>query len=260
MAEHLTNNLPRFKDQVAVVVGAAHGIGKAIAERLGREGAHVIIMDIDADGMQVTARKMQNDGSSTQALQCDVCKSTDVHAAIKQIIEWHGRIDILMQIAGIASAIPFLELDEDTWDKTLDTNLRGAFLVSKAVLPHMVAQRKGKLVFMASTNSWDAEAHMAHYNASKSGVFLLAKTLAREFGKFGINSNAVGPGLIRTRLSAPILEDPSFQAKYAAENGVIPLGRIGTPEDVAGAALFLASEDAAFISGVLLFVDGGQLA
>jgi 3-oxoacyl-[acyl-carrier protein] reductase len=260
MAENHKINLSRFEDKVAVVVGAAHGIGKAIAERLGREGARVIVLDIDADGMQSTICEMQSEGSATQALKCDVCKSDEVQAAIKQVIDWHGRIDILMQIAGICPAVPFLELDESTWDKTLDTNLRGAFLVSKAVLPHMVAQRKGKLVFMASTNSWDGEAQLAHYNASKSGVFLLAKTLAREFGKFGINSNAVGPGFIRTRLSAPILEQPFFHAKYESENGVIPLGRIGTPEDVAGAALFLASEDAAYISGVLLFVDGGQLA
>ena len=260
MAKDHANNLPRFKDQIAVVVGAAHGIGKAIAERLGREGARVVILDIDAEAMQTTICEMQREGSATQALVCDIRKSNEVQAAIKQVIDWHGRIDILMQIAGIAPAVPFLELDEETLDKTLDTNLRGAFLVSKAVVPHMVAQRKGKLVFMASTNSWDGEAQLAHYNASKSGVFLLAKTLAREFGKFGINSNAVGPGIIRTRLSAPILTEPSFQAKYDPENGVIPLGRLGTPEDVAGPALFLASEEAAYISGVLLFVDGGQLA
>jgi NAD(P)-dependent dehydrogenase (short-subunit alcohol dehydrogenase family) len=113
---------------------------------------------------------------------------------------------------------------------------------------------------MASTSSWDGEAQLAHLNASKSGVFLLAKTLARESGKYGINSNAVGPGVIRTRLSEPILADPFFHAKYTSDNGVIPLGRLGTTDDVAAAALFLASEDAAYISGVLLFVDGGQLA
>lgn len=259
MCECKANHL-RFRDQVAVVVGAAHGIGKAIAQRLGREGANVIILDIDREGMEATTQEMQSCGAATQALACDVCKSDEVRAAVQQVIDWHGRIDILMQIAGIARAVPFLELDEATWDKTIDTNLRGAFLVSKAVVPHMVERRKGKLVFMASTNSWDGEAQLAHYNASKSGVFLLAKTLAREFGKYGINSNAVGPGIIRTRLSAPILQDPYFQAKYSSENGVVPLGRVGTPEDVAGAALFLASEDAAYVSGVLLFVDGGQLA
>ena len=250
----------RFKDQVAVVVGAAHGIGKAIAKRLGKEGATVVIVDIDKEGMEAVMCEMQSAGSKVEQLYCDVCESADVTAAIQKVVDRHGRIDVLMQVAGIALAIPFLELDEATWDRTINTNLRGAFLVSKAVLPHMVEKRKGKLVFMASTNSWDGEAQLAHYNASKSGVFLLAKTIAREFGRFGINSNAVGPGVIKTRLSAPLLEDPFFQAKYISENGVIPLGRLGTTDDVASAALFLASEDAAYISGTLLFVDGGQLA
>jgi 3-oxoacyl-[acyl-carrier protein] reductase len=250
----------RFKDQVAVVVGAAHGIGKAIAKRLGRESATVVLIDIDKEGMEAVGREMQSDGSNAQLLYCDVCESADVSTAIQQVISWHGRIDILMQIAGICPPMPFLQLDEATWDRTINTNLRGAFLVSKAVLTHMVARRRGKLVFMASTNSWDGEAELAHYNASKSGVFLLAKTIAREFGRYGVNSNAVGPGFIKTRLSAPILEDPFFQAKYTSENGVIPLGRLGTTDDVAAAALFLASEEAAYISGTLLFVDGGQLA
>jgi len=250
----------RFKDQVAVVVGAAHGIGKTIAERLGKEGATVVMLDIDREGLESAGCAVQSNGSKVQKIYCDVCESADVSSAIKQVIDRHGRIDILMQVAGIAPQVPFLELDEATWDRTINTNLRGAFLVSRAVLPHMVERRKGRLVFMASTNSWDGEAQLAHYNASKSGLFLLAKTIAREFGKFGINSNAVGPGFIKTRLSAPILEDPFFQAKYTSENGVIPLGRLGTTDDVAAAALFLASDEAAFISGVLLFVDGGQLA
>jgi len=250
----------RFKDRVAVVVGAAHGIGEAIAKRLGKEGASVAIVDIDSEGLDTVGCKMESNGSKVQKVYCDVCESADVSSAIQQVIDYHGRIDILMQVAGIALAVPFLQLDEATWDRTINTNLRGAFLVSKAVLPHMVEQRRGNLVFMASTNSWDGEAQLAHYNASKSGVFLLAKTIAREFGKYGINSNAVGPGVIKTRLSAPILEDPFFNAKYTSENGVIPLGRLGTTEEVAAAALFLASEDAAYISGTLLFVDGGQLA
>jgi NAD(P)-dependent dehydrogenase (short-subunit alcohol dehydrogenase family) len=250
----------RFRDRVAVVVGAAHGIGKAIAKRLGAESATVVMMDIDEEGMETVCRDMHADGSQARALYCDVRESACVSAAIQQVIDLHGRVDILMQIAGIVTPVPFLQLDEATWDQTINTNLRGAYLVSKAVLPHMVSQRRGKLVFMASTNSWDAEAQLAHYNVSKSGIYLLAKTIAREFGQYGINSNALGPGFIRTRQSAPIMEDPFFQAKYLSENGVIPLGRLGTTDDVAGAALFLASEDAAYISGTLLFVDGGQLA
>src|SRR5262249_52630504 len=123
----------RFRDQVALVVGGANGIGKAIAERLGREGANVIILDIDKDGTEATICEMVRQGSKVQAVACDVCNSEDVRAAVEQVVESHGHIDILMEIAGIAQAVPFLELDEETWDKTLDTNLRGAFLLSKAV-------------------------------------------------------------------------------------------------------------------------------
>src|ERR1700678_1596322 len=260
MDDRRTDSLPRFKDQVALVVGAAHGIGKAIAVRLGREGAEAGIADVDPEGMETTIQELRGEGRGCQGVTCAARDQAQVEAAVKQAIDWHGRIDILMYIAGIADAVPFLELDVAMWDNTLNINLRGAFLTARAVVPHMVPRRTGKLVFMASTNSWDGEAQLAHYNVTKSGVFLLAKTLAREVGKFGINSNAVGPGPILTRLSAPVLNDPIYQQKYHPETGVIPLGRMGTPEEVAGPALFLASEDAAYVSGVLLFFDGGQLA
>ena len=255
-----SNGVARFTDQVAVVVGGGNGIGRAIARRLGCEHARVVIADIDREGMQQTVREMQPTSSDVLCLRCDVRKACDVQKMVQDTIAAHGRIDILMQVAGIAPAKPFLETEEATWDETMNVNLRGAFLVSKAVLPHMIARKHGKLVFMSSTNSWDAEAHLAHYSASKAGVFLLAKTLAREFGREGINSNALGPGCIRTRLSEPILNEPSFKAKYDPVTGIVPAGRIGTPDDVAGPALFLASEDAQFINGAMLYVDGGQLA
>jgi NAD(P)-dependent dehydrogenase (short-subunit alcohol dehydrogenase family) len=260
MADQRTNGVARFKDQVALVAGGAQGIGKAIGIRLGREGAHVAIADIDCPMMEATVQEMRSQGVDARSLPCDVRDSGQVKAMVKQVVDWRGRIDILMYVAGIAPAVPFLEISDETWDNTVDTNLRGAFLVSKAVAPHMVARKRGKLVFMASTNCWDAEASLGHYNASKAGVFLLAKTLARELGPHGINSNALGPGFIKTRLTMPVLNDPEFMKKYDPARGLIPLGRLGTPEDVAGPALFLASEDASYINGVLLFVDGGQLA
>jgi len=254
------NGMARFTDQVALVVGGAQGIGKAIAVRLGREGAHVAISDIDCSMMEATVREMCAAGSDARPVPCDVRDSAQVRAMVDQVIKWHGRIDVLMYVAGIAPAVPFLEITEETWDNTVDTNLRGAFLVSRAVTPHMVARKRGKLVFMGSTNCWDAEASLGHYNVSKAGVFLLAKTLARELGPHGINSNALGPGFIKTRLTVPVLNDPEFMKKYDPAHGLIPLGRLGTPEDVAAPALFLASEEASYINGVLLFVDGGQLA
>ncbi len=260
MADQHSNGMARFTGQVALVVGGAHGIGKAIATRLGREGAAVVIADLDCPAADATAREICAAGSEARPLLCDVRNASQVQTMVKQVLDWHDRIDILMYVAGIAPSVPFLEISTETWDDTIDTNLRGAFLVSKAVAPHMVARKRGKLVFMASTNCWDAEATLAHYNVSKSGVFLLAKTLARELGPHGINSNALGPGFIKTRLTEPLLRDAEAMKKYGPERGLIPLGRLGIPEDVAGPALFLASEDAGYINGVLLFVDGGQLA
>jgi NAD(P)-dependent dehydrogenase (short-subunit alcohol dehydrogenase family) len=260
MGDQPTNGVARFKDQVALVVGGAQGIGKAIGVRLGREAARVAIADIDCPMMEATAEEMRAEGTDARCLPCDVRDSAQVQAMVKQVVDWRGRIDVLMYVAGIAPPVPFLEISDETWDDTVDTNLRGAFLVSRAVVPHMVGRKRGKLVFMASTNCWDAEASLGHYNASKAGLFLLAKTLARELGPHGINSNALGPGFIKTRLTVPVLNDPEFMKKYDPARGLIPLGRLGTPDDVAGPALFLASEDASYINGVLLFVDGGQLA
>jgi NAD(P)-dependent dehydrogenase (short-subunit alcohol dehydrogenase family) len=247
----------RFRNQVALVVGGAQGIGKAIAARLGREGAQVVIGDIDRPMMARAAREMAAAGTSVSTLTCDVRSRRQVERMVASVIRRHRRIDILMYIAGVGKDVPFVKTSEEHWDWTVDINLKGAFLVARAVVPHMIKRRYGKLVFMASTNSWDAEAQLAPYNASKGGLFLLAKTLARELGSYGINSNAVGPGLIRTRLTAPMLKDPKFMRKY---KHLIPAGRLGVPDDIAGPATFLASRDADYVNGVLLFVDGGQLA
>jgi NAD(P)-dependent dehydrogenase (short-subunit alcohol dehydrogenase family) len=247
----------RFRDQAALVVGGAQGIGKAIAVRLAREGARLIIGDIDRKMMTQTAGEIRKAGGDVRTIYCDVRQRRMVERMVTQAIQWNGRIDVLMYIAGVGKGTPFLKTDEKHWDWTLDINLKGGFLVARAVVPHMIKQRRGKLVFMASTNAWDAEAELAPYNASKAGVFLLAKTLARELGPYGICSNALGPGLIRTRLTKPFLNDPKFMKKY---QGLIPIGRLGEPEDIAGPATFLASRDADYVNGVLLFVDGGQLA
>jgi NAD(P)-dependent dehydrogenase (short-subunit alcohol dehydrogenase family) len=247
----------RFVDQVALVVGGAQGIGKAIAVRLAREGALVVIIDIDRKVLTQTAQEISCSGGKVDTDTCDVRVETQVKRMVAGVIRKHKRIDVLMQIAGVAKAAPLLKTTTRHYDWTMDTNVKGSFLVARSVLPHMVKRRRGKLVFMASTNSWDAEAELAPYNISKAGVFLLAKTIAREFGKYGINSNALGPGFIRTRLSEWVLEHPLFVAKY---KNLIPQGRIGEPEDVAGPAAFLASRDSDYVNGVLLFVDGGQLA
>jgi len=247
----------RFQNQVALVVGGAHGIGKAIAVRLAREGALLAIADLDRKALRRTTREIAAEGGSVRPFDCDVRSEAQVNRMVAKVIRGYGRIDVLMQIAGVAKPAPFLKTTTQLFDWMIDTNVKGSFLVSRAVVPHMIRQRRGKMVFMASTNSWDAEAELAAYNISKAGVFLLAKTLAREFGHYGIYSNALGPGFIRTRLSEWVLTYPGFKEKYET---IIPLGRIGEPEDVTGPATFLASRDSDYVNGVLLFVDGGQLA
>ena len=254
----MTDFIPgRFDAQVALVVGGAQGIGKAIGVRLAREGARLVIADIDRAMLARTQKEIRAGGGDVRTLYCDVRKKPGVDRTVAQIIRWYQRIDVMVYVAGVGKAVPFVQTDEKLWDWTLGINLRGGFLFARAVAPHMVKQRRGKLIFMASTNAWDAEAELAPYNVSKTGLFILAKTLARELGHYGINSNALGPGLIRTRLSEPFLKNPEFMKKY---EDLIPMGRIGNPEDVAGPAAFLASRDADYVNGVLLFVDGGQLA
>jgi 3-oxoacyl-[acyl-carrier protein] reductase len=245
----------RFENQRALVVGGANGIGRAIALRLGQEGATVMVADTTAESeaglrvcQQIRSMKRQSD-----FFECDVREPSQVSGLVSAL---DGAIDVLMHVAGVAKMVPFLEMDEKHWDWTLDTNLKGAFLMARAVAPLMVARRQGKMVFIASTNSVDGEENLAAYNASKAGVAALVRTLARELGGLGISVNAVGPGLIRTRLT----ETPPVDDAVHVERYRIPMGRIGEPEDVAGPALFLASGDAAFVNGVLLYVDGGQMA
>jgi NAD(P)-dependent dehydrogenase (short-subunit alcohol dehydrogenase family) len=247
----------RFRGQCALVVGGAQGIGKGIAVRLAREGANVMIGDVDQDMMAQTEREIAAQGGSVRTIACDVRRKRQVERMVAQTVRWQKRIDVLMYVAGVAKLVPFTKSDEKHWDWTLDINLKGGYLVAREVAPHMIRRRRGKMVFMASTNSWDAEAELAPYNASKAGLFLLAKTLARELGHYGINSNAIGPGLIRTRLTSPVLKDRKFMSKY---KNLIPVGRVGEPEDIAGPAAFLASSDADYVNGILMFVDGGQLA
>lgn len=247
----------RFEDQVAIVTGAAHGIGAATARRLAQEGAAVVVADLDANGAEAMADVLRGEGGQAIGVGVDVTQRGQVEAMLDAALTAFERVDVLANIAGIAHSEPFLAITDEWWDRTLAVNLTGVFLCSQVVARHMVEQAiEGRIVNMASTNGLVGEADLAHYNASKFGVVGLTMTMAIELGPYKIRVNSVCPGLIKTRLTQPSRQDPAWTADYLRK---IPMERFGEPEEVAAAVAYLASTDSGFITGHQLVIDGGQL-
>jgi len=257
----------RFDGRGAIVTGAASGIGRATAQRFADEGARLVLVDRNDPGLEAVCGELsQGDhGAEERIWSCvaDVSDPDAVDVAVAYAIQTLGRIDVLINNAGIGAAEEFLEITPQSWDRIIATNLRGVFLMGQRVAREMVTagRRKGRrgagvIVNMASTNGIVGEEKLAHYNASKGGVVLLTKSMAIDLAPHGIRVNAVCPGFIRTPLTVGVSPDPSYFAGYASK---IPLGRIGEPDEVAAAFAFLASDDASFITGECLVVDGGQL-
>jgi NAD(P)-dependent dehydrogenase (short-subunit alcohol dehydrogenase family) len=229
--------------KTAVVTGGANGIGAATARLLARHGASVCIFDREPLPAGLAARHVPTDVTSRASIDAAFAAS--------------GAPDILMVNAGIAEEEPFLDHAGDRWDRTLAVNLSGAFHTVQAAARLMKERRSGAIVITASTNSYDGEARLAAYNASKAGLLGLVHTAANELGPYQIRVNAVCPGLIRTRLTERHFSDPEILRDYFR---AIPLGRGGLPEEVAQACVFLAGPQASYITGATLFVDGGQMA
>ncbi len=244
-----------------LVSGGSSGIGEATARRLLEEGAVVVIGGIDADEVDAAVQSLASVGRVSGAA-VDVSKETDVSTFVEKAVESLGGIDVLINNAGVAWRSPFLEITPTDWDRTIEVNLRGMFLVAQAVARHLVQQGTGGVIVnMSSTNGLAGEADYAHYNASKAGVLLLTKTMAVELGRYDIRVNALCPGYIDTPLNAAVVDglgDDDFVAAYARDK--IPLGRVGQAKEVAAAYAFLASDEAAFITGAELVIDGGQRA
>jgi glucose 1-dehydrogenase len=237
---------------VAIVTGAGSGMGRATALRLARDGYAVVIGELDAASAQRVAAEI---GSEAIAFPLDVSESEQVEALVAETLERFGRLDVLVANAGVPHGAPFLELDESTWDRVLAVNLKGVFLCGQAAARAMVeAGHPGAIVNVASTYAEVTERDASAYSASKGGVRMLTKSMAHELGPHGIRVNAVGPGWIRTGMNP--LDDP---AQIAQLEPTIPLARIGLPEDVADVIAFLASDEARYVSGQTLFVDGGWL-
>jgi NAD(P)-dependent dehydrogenase (short-subunit alcohol dehydrogenase family) len=243
-------------DKTVLVSGGSSGIGKATVRRLLEEGCRVHLSGIDPQEVAEALAELSPLGV-VGATSCDVADEANVERLVAEAERELGSIDILINNAGIARKDAFLEIDVATWDRMLRVNLRGMFLMAQAVARRMVSRGTGVIVNMASTNALGGEAEFAHYNASKGGVLQLTRTMAVELGRHGIRVNCLCPGFIRTSMNDAI-SDAAFVEAY--ERDKIPLGRVGTPEEVAAAYAFLASDDASFIHGEALVVDGGQLA
>lgn len=244
-------------DKGVLITGATSGIGLATARRFLEEGCRVFINGRDAARLEAALESLEGAGSVAGAV-ADVSQERDVDRLVASAEAWLGRIEVLINNAGIGRTEDFLTISEALWDETLNVNLRGMFLVGQRVARRMVEQGvHGAIVNMSSTNGLVGELGHAHYDASKGGVTLLTKTMALELGQYGIRVNAVCPGFIRTPLTESVA-DAAFFAHYASD--LIPLGRVGNPDEVAAAYAFLASDEASFIHGACLVIDGGQLA
>jgi 3-oxoacyl-[acyl-carrier protein] reductase len=242
----------RFDGKTALVTGGARGIGAATAERLASEGAHVVVADFDEAAAQETAERIGG-----RAVRCDVTSRPDVEAATALAAET-GRLDILVTCAGIIRDNLLHKLSDDDWESVIATHLRGTFLAAQAAQRHMVEQQSGSMVLISSTSALGNRGQ-ANYAAAKAGIQGLAKTLAIELGRFSVRVNCVAPGFIATAITAQTAEriGVAFEDLQAAAAEQTPLRRIGQPEDVSGVIAFLCSDDAAYVTGQVIYVRGG---
>ena len=245
-----------LSDKAVLVSGGSSGIGKATIRRFLEEGSRIVFCGLDPEEVRSAAAELASLGSVV-GMACDVSRADDVAAMIDQAERALGGIDILINNAGVAWKAPFLDITLEQWDRVLEVNLRGMFLVAQGVARLMVARGRGVIVNMASTNALGGEEDLAHYNASKGGVLQLTRTMALELGRHGVRVNCLCPGVIETPLNDAI-SDRTFIETYVRDR--IPLGRAGATEEVAAAYAFLASDDASFIHGEALVIDGGQVA
>jgi NAD(P)-dependent dehydrogenase (short-subunit alcohol dehydrogenase family) len=244
----------RLKDKVALVTGAGRGIGEAIALAFSRAGARVACADIDAATAASTARRL---GARGLALQMDVASKSSVDDGLAIVERRWKRIDIAVTNAAIEPIVPFLELDEATWDRIIDTNLKGTFLVAQAAARRMVKQRSGVIITLSSVNAEVARPESAAYAATKGGVRQLTKAMAISLAPYGIRVNAIGPGTVVTGLTRHLLKDRKWRDAVYART---PMQRVAEPREIGEVAVFLASEMSSYMTGSTVYVDGGRLA
>jgi 3-oxoacyl-[acyl-carrier protein] reductase len=243
----------KFKDRVVLVTGGGRGIGAATAELFAREGARVVVSDMDPGPAEDVAGPIKG-----LAVACDVTDREQVDAMVDRAVAELGHLDVLVCCAGIIRDNLLFKMSDDDWDSVIDTHLKGTFLCARAAQRPMVAQKYGKMVFLSSTSALGNRGQ-ANYSAAKAGLQGMARTLAIELGPFNINVNAVAPGFVETRMTRATAErmGVDFEAFKIGAASQIPLQRVGRPEDIASVIAFLCSEDSSFVSGQTIYVRGG---
>ena len=248
--------MSRYAGRVALVTGSARGIGAAIAQRFAEEGASVAVLDLDQDAASETAAGLG--AEQAVGLACDVAVADSVEAAVAQVVERLGKVDILVNNAGVTRDNLLFKMTEDDWDAVMNVHLRGSFLMSRAVQKHLVAQKYGKILNLSSVSALGNRGQ-ANYSAAKMGLQGFTRTLALELGPFGVNVNAIAPGFIVTEMTDATARrvgvEPEDFREAAAERA--PVRRVGYPVDIVATAAFLCSDEASFITGQTLYVDGG---
>jgi 3-oxoacyl-[acyl-carrier protein] reductase len=242
-------------NKIAIVTGGGGGIGGAVARRFAHEGARVAVADIDGDAAKACAAQIAGRGGEAIAIVADVTKKRSVGEMVKAALDRWERVDILVNVAGGADRQPVVDMTAEEWDRVVDMNLKSTFLCSQAVLPAMLKQHYGKIVNISSIYGFTGNATRSSYAAAKAGVAAFTKSLALEVVKQGINVNAVAPGRIET----PRVRSHYSDQAWAAAVAQIPMGRTGTPDEIASAVLFLVTDDNQYITGQTIHVNGGWL-
>ena len=244
----------RLKDKVAIVTGGGRGIGRAVALGFAREGAKLVVSDVDLEPAQAVAGEIAARGGQALAVKTDVSRRAEVREMVEAGVREFGQVDILVNNAGNFSGAMLHKMTEEQWDSVVDVHLKGTYLCTQAVAPHMMERKSGRIINVTAFAGERGNLGSINYAAAKAGIIGITRAAAKELARFQINVNCVAPGLTHTRMSEVLFTDPKFRDMYMKE---IPLGRFVEPEEVANAFVFFASPDSSYVTGQVLNIDGG---